>query len=76
MADNDYNVYQDKDGSWKGKRQDASRPSVSAPTQQEAFERTRDLAIKQESEVSIHRGDNGQIRDKHSYGNDPKGTKG
>jgi hypothetical protein len=76
MSDNDYNVYQDKDGNWKGKRQDASRASVSAPTQKEAFERTRDLAKKAESEVSIHRGDNGKIRDKHSYGNDPKGTEG
>lgn len=76
MSDNDYNVYQDSDGNWKGKRQDASRASVSAPTQQEAFERTRDLAKKAQSEVSIHRGDNGRIRDKHSYGNDPKGTKG
>jgi hypothetical protein len=76
MSDKDYNVYQDSDGSWKGKRQDASRASVSAPTQQEAFEKTRELAKKAQSEVSIHRGDNGKIRDKHSYGNDPKGTKG
>ena len=40
------------------------------------FEQVRDLAIKNGSEVSIHRGDNNQIRDKNSYGNDPRKTKG
>ncbi|EPJ0406616.1 DUF2188 domain-containing protein, partial [Vibrio parahaemolyticus] len=34
------------------------------------------LAQKAQSEVSIHRGDNGKIRAKHSYGNDPKSSKG
>ncbi|KKD01416.1 DUF2188 domain-containing protein [Photobacterium halotolerans] len=76
MSDNDYNVYQGKDGQWRGKRQDASRASVVADTQKEAFEATREYAKTQGSEVSIHRGDNGQIRAKHSYGNDPKTTKG
>ncbi|CDT32142.1 conserved hypothetical protein [Vibrio coralliirubri] len=75
MAD-DYNVYQGSDGVWRGKKQDASRASVTAKTQQEAFEKTRDLAKKAQSEVSIHRGDNGKIRVKHSYGNDPSSTKG
>ncbi|WP_306523708.1 DUF2188 domain-containing protein [Rheinheimera sp.] len=76
MADTDYNVYQDADGKWRGKRQDASRASVVTDTQKEAFEATRELARKVQSEVSIHRGDNGQIRAKYSYGNDPKSTKG
>lgn len=76
MSDKDYNVYQGTDGKWRGERQDASRASVVADTQKEAFEATRELAQKAKSEVSIHRGDNGQIRAKHSYGNDPKSTKG
>ncbi|EKG0020153.1 DUF2188 domain-containing protein [Vibrio fluvialis] len=76
MSDNDYNVYQDADGTWKGKRQDATRASVTGDTQKEVFEKTRELAKKAQSEVSIHRGDNGQIRAKHSYGNDPESTKG
>ncbi len=76
MADRDYNVYQDANGRWKGKRQDASRASVTGDTQKEAFEKTRELAQKAQSEVSIHRGDNGKVRAKHSYGNDPKKTKG
>ncbi|EGR0045965.1 DUF2188 domain-containing protein, partial [Vibrio parahaemolyticus] len=61
---------------WKGKREDASRASVTGSTQKEVFERTRELAQKAQSEVSIHRGDNGKIRAKHSYGNDPKSSKG
>ncbi|MGR2770406.1 DUF2188 domain-containing protein [Photobacterium ganghwense] len=76
MSDNDYNVYQDTDGTWKGKRQGAARASVTGTTQKDVFEKTRELAKKAESEVSIHRGDTGQIRAKHSYGNDPKDTKG
>ncbi|ALG51968.1 MULTISPECIES: DUF2188 domain-containing protein [Vibrio] len=76
MSKDDYNVYQDSDGTWKGKREDASRASVTGSTQKEVFERTRELAQKAQSEVSIHRGDNGKIRAKHSYGNDPKNTKG
>ncbi|EKO3509853.1 DUF2188 domain-containing protein [Vibrio parahaemolyticus] len=76
MSKDDYNVYQDSDGTWKGKREDASRASVTGSTQKEVFERTRELAQKAQSEVSIHRGDNGKIRAKHSYGNDPKSTKG
>ena len=76
MSKDDYNVYQGSDGQWRGERQDASRASVKGATQKEVFERTRELAQKAGSEVSIHRGDNGQIRAKHSYGNDPKKTKG
>ncbi|MGF1873676.1 DUF2188 domain-containing protein [Photobacterium indicum] len=76
MSKNDYNVYQGTDGLWRGKRQDASRSSVTGQTQKEVFEKTREFAQKAESEVSIHRGDNGQIRAKHSYGNDPEISKG
>ncbi|MCL1137748.1 DUF2188 domain-containing protein [Shewanella pneumatophori] len=76
MADKDYNVYQGEDGKWRGERQDASRASVVADTQKEAFEATRILAQKAKSEVSIHRADNNRIRAKHSYGNDPTSTKG
>jgi len=76
MSDKDYNVYQGSDGQWRGKRQDASRASVVGNSQQEVFESTREFAKNSGSEVSIHRGDNGRIRAKHSYGNDPKNTKG
>lgn len=74
MSNNDYNIYQGMDGIWRGKRQDATRSSVTGETQKEVFEATREFAKKNQSEVSIHRGDNGRIRAKHSYGNDPKGN--
>lgn len=76
MANSDYNVYKGADGKWRGKRQDASRASVLEDTQQAAFQSARELAQKVGSEVSLHRGDNGQIRAKHSYGNDPNPPKG
>lgn len=76
MADKDYNVFKGDDDKWRGKRQDASKASVKGDTQQEVFEATRELAKKAKSEVSVHRGDNNKIRAKHSYGNDPKSTKG
>ena len=41
-----------------------------ADTQGDAINIARDIAIKQRSEVVIHR-PNGKIRDKDSYGNDP-----
>ncbi|MDU6438926.1 MULTISPECIES: DUF2188 domain-containing protein [Erwiniaceae] len=76
MSGKDYNVFKGADGVWRGQRQDATRASVTGSTQQEVFEQTRALAQKARSEVSVHRGDNGQIRDKFSYGNDPRSTKG
>lgn len=39
-------------------------------TQKEVFNRAREIAINQKSEVLIH-GENGKIREKNSYGNDP-----
>jgi len=44
MSDNDYNVCKGDDGKWRGKRQDASRASVVADTQKDAFKATRELA--------------------------------
>lgn len=76
MSSKDYNVFQGPDGLWRGQRQDAQRASSVGSTQKEVFEEVREYAKKAGSEVSIHRGDNGQIRAKHSYGNDPQKTKG
>jgi len=44
-------------------------------TQKEAFEAARDIAKNQKSEVLIH-GENGQIRERNTYGNDPHPPKG
>ncbi len=55
---------------WQVKQEDALRSSGNFDTQKEAFERARELAMKNGQEVAIH-GLNGKIREKHSYGNDP-----
>lgn len=55
---------------WAAKQDNAQRASVVAPTQRQAFERAREIAKRQGEEVSIHN-KTGQIRAKHSYGNDP-----
>jgi len=52
-----------------------SRATAILPTQQEAFERAREIAQNQGVDVVIH-GRNGQFRERHSYGNDPYPPKG
>lgn len=44
-------------------------------TQKEAIEIGKSIAQNQQSELVIH-GTDGKIREKNSYGNDPKSTKG
>ncbi len=44
-------------------------------TQKEAINIAREIAKNQQSELVIHRPD-GRIRDKDSYGNDPRNIKG
>lgn len=60
---------------WQVKQENAQRSSGNFRTQQEAFERAREIAIKNGQEVAIH-GLEGRIREKHSYGNDPYPPKG
>lgn len=52
-----------------------TRKTVIVDTQREAIDRAREIAQNRQSEVVIHR-QNGQIRDKDSYGNDPYPPKG
>ena len=44
-------------------------------TQREAIDIAREIARNQQSELIIHK-QNGVIRDKDSYGNDPRNIKG
>ena len=46
------------------------KPTSTHKTQQEAINKAKPAAKKNQSEVVIHR-PNGQIRDKDSFGNDP-----
>lgn len=47
-----------------------SRVTSIYDTQAEAIDRARSIAQNQQSEMLIH-GQNGQIRERNSYGNDP-----
>ncbi len=55
---------------WAVKGAGNERATAIVPTQTEAIKIARVIAINQKSEVVIHR-QNGVIRDKDSYGNDP-----
>lgn len=59
-----------KDGGWQVKGAGNSRATVRTETQSAAIKIAREIAINNNSEVVIH-GQNGRIREKNSYGNDP-----
>lgn len=73
----DYDVFKTGD-KWVGKRENASRASVKADTQTDAYKQTRDLAERQGGgEVKLH-GINGTIRGKNTIvpKKDPRRSKG
>lgn len=70
----DQHVVPHKDG-WAIKGAGNSKATKVCSTQKEAINFGREIAINQESELLIH-GKNGEIREKNSYGNDPKDIKG
>lgn len=57
-------------GNWAVRGVGNSRVTSVHGTQAEAISAARDIAIRRQSEVVIHR-PNGQIRDSDSYGRDP-----
>lgn len=73
MANNQIHVLHDKGtNSWYGKQTGAERCSfVGLSTQQEAIQRATNIARNQNLELFVHRKDNGQIRERNSYGKDP-----
>lgn len=73
MAKNNQHVVTHND-SWAVRGEGNQRVTSIHPTQQEAIDVARDIAINQRSEVVIHRPD-GTIRDKDSYGHDPNPPK-
>ena len=66
----DVHVVPHKDGGWATKKEGTSRAGSRYDTQRDAIARAREQAIREKTEVVIHR-PNGQIRDSDSYGNDP-----
>jgi hypothetical protein len=71
---NNQHVVTHKDG-WAVLGEGNSRATSTHNTQQEAIKSARNIAINQKSELVIH-GKDGRIRDKNSYGNDPRSSKG
>lgn len=60
---------------WQTKVAGNQRASKVCSTQAECREHGIDLAKKLNAEFTLH-GNNGQIREKNSYGNDPRNIKG
>lgn len=61
-------------GGWQVKGAGNEKATKVTPTQQQAIDAAKKIAKSQGSEVVIH-GENGRIRDKDSYGNDPNPPK-
>lgn len=57
-------------GNWAVRGEGNERVTSIHPTQSEAIQSAREIAINNKSEVVIH-DRHGKIRDKDSYGNDP-----
>ncbi len=64
-----------RDDQWAVRGAGNSRDTSLHRTQAAAESAARDIAINQKSEVVIH-GENGRIRARNSYGNDPFPPKG
>jgi uncharacterized protein YdaT len=58
------------DDGWAVRGEGNERVTSKHPTQADAIDNAREIAINQRSEVVIHRRD-GRIRDRDSYGPDP-----
>lgn len=74
MAKGDVHVVPNEGSSWKVEKAGGSR-GRSFDTQKEAWEAGKDSARREKSEAFLH-GRNGQIRERNTYGNDPRSTKG
>ncbi len=62
-------------GQWGVRGEGNNRMTEYFDTQKEAIAAARQIAINQQSELFIHR-QNGQIRERSSFGNDPYPPKG
>ena len=70
MSGRNQHVTPHPDGGWQLKAAGTERATKRFDTQAEAFERGREIATNQRSELFLH-GRNGQIRERNSYSNDP-----
>lgn len=70
MTKKTQHVVKSPDGGWAVKKGGATRATKVFDTQREAIKHGQEIAKSQKAEFYVHRED-GRIRDKRSYGNDP-----
>ncbi|MEL7299863.1 MAG: DUF2188 domain-containing protein [Pseudomonadota bacterium] len=76
MADKrDFWTQQRPDGKWETKQEGASRASKVTSTQAESWEYSKSRAREAGGEAYL-KGENGQIRERNTYGRDPRNIKG
>ena len=64
-----------EDDRWVVKEEGAATPVATFKTQGQAWERAKAIARRERSEAVLH-GKDGRIRERHTSGPDPRGTKG
>ncbi|MBP9113666.1 MAG: DUF2188 domain-containing protein [Polyangiaceae bacterium] len=74
-SNNNVHVSRNSNREWQAKVEGNARASVVTGTQKEAIAEGRKIAQREKSELVIH-GEDGRIREKNSYGNDPNPPKG
>lgn len=75
MADKDIHVVPDGPGKWRVEREGQKRAIAVTETQAEAAKVGREAARNSKVEFNLH-GRDGRVREKDSYGNDPRRTPG
>jgi hypothetical protein len=60
---------------WRVEVEGSSRPRSTHPTQAEAWSAAKDIARRNKSEALLH-GRRGNVRERNTYGQDPRRTKG
>ena len=60
---------------WAVKEEGAAAPAAVFKTQGEAWEKAKAIARRERSEAVLH-GKDGRIRERNTYGHDPRSTKG
>lgn len=70
-----YWTQQRPDGKWESKREGAARAAKVTDTQAEAWDHSKKQAKASKGEALL-KAKSGKIRERNTYGNDPKSSKG
>ena len=71
----DVHVVRDEKAGWQVRVEGTARPRSSHKTQADASKVGREIARKNKSELLVH-GRDGKIRERSTFGRDPRRTKG